>query len=197
MSDRFLGQIWIGGELSRSKPLHDDQDDFLTVRRGLIEALSQDGASHEYGDSVIEENCTEEDFLEYLEEGVLRFQNAEAVNGEFSETEAFCIEHDIPFDRNSDHYCEYDGETVYWRPGMGRPTVVYADSSGNERADGVIVRQAMEMLDRLMDRLERVQGGEVLDVAVEGTESEADVQRLLHEACPELPPKLELFKIVV
>ena len=196
MSDRFPGQIWIGGTLSRSKPLHDDQDDFLTVRRGLIEALSSDGASHEYGDCVIEANCTEEEFLEYLRPfepggGVLRFRNAEAVNGEFSETEAFCIEYGIPFDRNSDHYCEYDGETVYWRPGMGRPTVVYADSSGNERVDGATVRKAMELL----DKFEQV-AGKVTVFQTRDWERLVIGIGLLHDVCPELPSNLEPFKIV-
>lgn len=176
MADRFPAQIWIGGQLSRSKRLYpDDPDDDTTVIQGLIGALHSDGASHEYGEAEIRSDYTEKGLFEYLDGDVLHFKNDQACNGEFEETEEFCIEHGIPFDRQSHHYDEYDAENVYWRPSMNSPTIRYADASGNEIVCGDTVRQAIEKLE-----------GGLLMVGM----------NLLHEACPELPPKLEKFEII-
>lgn len=189
MSDRFSAQIWIGGQFSRTARLYpDDTDDDTTILQGLIDALSSDGASHEYGDACIEVNCPEKDLGKYLSTDgkLLHLKNAEAANGEFAETEQFCIDHGIPFDRNSDHFCEYDGENVRWRPGMNAPQVTYADANGHEIVDGETVRAAMEQLDLVL----------TLDKRVPATWAMVEQARsFLHDACPELPPELEVFNL--
>ena len=189
MSDRFPGQIWIGGQLSRIARLYPDApDDDTTILQGLIDALHLDGASHEYGDRAIDADFTGDFGLAgYLNDGgLLHLKQDQAVNGEFPETEQFCIEHGIAFDRNSDHYCEYNGENVHWRPGMNSVIVTYADSSGKEIVGGDTVRQAMK---ELTD-----------SIAPGSTEAHIDhiavALRLLNDVCPELPPELEKFKIV-
>lgn len=199
MADRFSAQIWIGGQISRTKRLYpDDKDDDTTVLRGLISALNLDRASHEYGDAEIDFNCTEEELLKHLDgalkrnppaSSVLRFRNDQAVLGEFPETEQFCIENDIPFDRNSDHYCEYDAETVCWRPGMESCETRYVDSAGRENVDGETVRKAMELLTSYQQARTHVDGDrdeELLEAA----------EKLLKNVCPELPPDLEPFEVI-
>jgi len=179
MSDRFPAQIWIGGEVNPADLL------------GLVKALHADGASHEYGDAVIPEDCTTPTLYSYLDpdlgpdETVLRFRKLR--NGEFEVTEQFCIEHGIPYDRWSDHYCEYDAENVYWRPGMNNPVVRFADSRGDEIIAAAPVREAMALLESFKE-------ASPSDPA-KGNRVDAGL-RLLHDACPPLPPDLEPFKIV-
>lgn len=196
MSDRFPACIRIGGQLSRTQRiLPDDPGEDTTILQGLISALNDDGASHEYGDSRISADCSEEELLcgGYINaDGVLIFRNSDARGGEFEETEAFCIEHGIPFDRWSDHYCEYDAENAYFRPNettvadtaIPSPVTTYADSDGHEIVSGATVREAMAKLDAFAaDRSQdwqRLQNG----------------LKLLHEVCPELPASLPKFKIL-
>ncbi len=184
MSDRFPAQICIGGQLSRTKRLYpDDKVDDGTVLNGLIAVLGMDYASHEYGDAPISYPCTEAELLEtYLDDGFLVFKNDQAVNGEFQETEQFCMDHDIPFDRCSDHYCEYDAENVHWRPGMNSPMIRYADSHGSEIVDGATVREALSKLTSFSYD--------------HRTALVTEAEKLLQAACPELPPEFEKFEIV-
>lgn len=182
MSDRFPGQITIGGQVSRS------------AIPGLIFALHQDGASHDYGESVISLTCTPDELLEeYLEGETLCFRCDQATNGEFQETEQFCLNHDISYDRWSDHYCEFDAENAYYRPGMDGPRMTLADSDGNEIVDGDTVRRAMAMIDKLAAN--GLWGWEDED----GTTPEdvfSEAHRLLHDACPTLPDPLPKFQII-
>ncbi len=187
----FPGQIWIGGQLSRTAMMPNPRlasSIETTVLQNLIAALSADGASHEFGDKVIDANCTEHGLGDYLTDDgrLLTLKCAEAVNGEFPKTEQFCMNHGIPFDRWGDAYGDCDAENVYFRPGMDTPIVRYSDSSGNEVVDGDTVRQAMQ---KLTDSIAPGSADAHVDYL-------ADALRLLHDACPELPPALELFNIV-
>ena len=186
MSDHFPGQIWIGGKVSRTARLYpDDPEDTTTILQGLIHALASDGASHEYGDVAISSDCTESELLEvYLRETVLHLKDDQARGGEFSETEQFCMDNGIAFDRNSDHYYEYDGENCHWRPGMDSLVKTYGESEGNERADGGTVREALALLDS--DENQEDSPLEKFDKAV----------LLLRKCCPPLPPELQNFEIV-
>lgn len=185
MADRFSAQIWIGGQISRTARLYpDDPKDDTTILRGLIGALHEDRASHEYGDAPIPCDCTEEDLGNYLSENGhrLRLKNDEAYYGEFPETEQFCMEHDIPFNRWSDHHCEYSAEFVSWRPGMKRVQVVNVNSRENEIVEAVKIREALAIL-------------EEIDGSTASFYGLVKTTRLLRDVCPELPPELEIFNI--
>lgn len=188
MSDRFPADIRIGGQLSRTARLYpDDPDDDTTILQGLLGALSADGASHEYGGPDISQNCPVVELLEkYMEGCSLTLRNDQAGNGEFEETEQFCVDHGIPYDRNSSHYQEYDGETAYWRPGMDSPFLTVVNSYGNEMVDGKIIRSAMILMASSISIGHGVVKSEFLERAL----------KLLSDACPQLPPALEDFKIV-
>lgn len=188
MSDRFPAQIWIGGKISRTAKLYpDDPDDNTTILQGLVGALSADGASHEYGDRPIDSNFDASlELAGYTDEGLLHLKQDQAVNGEFSDTEEFCIEHDIPFDRWSDHYCECDAENVYWRPGMNSVVFRYSDAQGNEIVCGDTVRQVMAEFEACKTRIPGTMKPDRFEAGL----------KLLHDACPELPPDLEKFEIV-
>lgn len=179
MSDRFPAKIWIGGEISR------------TVLSGLIKALSQDGASHDFGEKGIDPDCTEAELRDYMADdgdsrygAVLCLKDDQAGYGQFETTEQFCTENDISFDRWSEHYCEWDAENVYFRPGMNSPTIRFADARENEIVCGTTVRQALALLVTAEDSAD--EPGTLVDKAI----------RLLQDACPELPPNLESFKVV-
>ncbi len=193
MADRFPGCIRIGGQLSRNARLYpDDPDEPATILQGLVSVLEEDNASREYGDTTIPEGCSEANLLNwYLDEGVLVFKNAEARNGEFEHTEEFCVQHDIPFGRWSDHYCEYDAEKVHFRPGMNAPVTTYADSNGKEVVCGDTVRQAIEKL----DKFEQV-AGKATAFQVEDFKNLVSAIRILHDACPDLPDPLPKFEMV-
>ncbi|WP_240416551.1 hypothetical protein [Paenibacillus periandrae] len=51
-------------------------------------------------------------------ENVYQFEDAEAINGEFSDLEEFLIEQGIPFDRKSVGFCEIQPEHRIFRPGI-------------------------------------------------------------------------------
>lgn len=203
MSDRFAACIRIGGQLSFTRQLlPDDPGDGTTVLQGLLGALHDDSASHEYGEAVIPAACVVLDL--YLEKGILVFKNAEACNGEFEATEEFCVEHDIPFNRWSDCCWPYNGENVYWRPGMSRPVTTLADSSGDEIVCGKTVREALAKLDHFLSS-ENAFGRQItealgrsssLTVKPEVGKLIEEATRLLHDACPKLPDDLPKFEMI-
>ncbi|KKM63519.1 hypothetical protein LCGC14_1510630 [marine sediment metagenome] len=197
MADRFPAEIRIGGRLSGTARLYPGD---TTILRGLVSALNDDGGSREYGDVVIPFDCEPPALDTYLDskrgsyKSVLLLKNDQACNGEFESTEEFCQKNGIPYDRWSDHYCEADGEKAYWRPGMESPTIHYADSQGCEVVCGATVRKALAALKNfeasLSDRSENINVALVFHGGV------AEAMKLLEEACPELPPKLESFEII-
>lgn len=175
MTERFCGCISIGGKL----PKH--------LLSELVAALHEDEASHEYGEGPIEADC--KDLTDYIDEaGLLTLKTDSARNGEFENTESFCCENNLGYDRWSDHYAEWDAENVYMRPNMQGPVVTYADSDGKEIVDGETVRNALALLKEYFDE---DNGG---NAGVRSVRDEA--LECLEAACPELPPPLEKFEIV-
>lgn len=153
MADRFPGRISIGGSISATERLFpEDPEDALTVLEGLILALHEDGACDDYGGAEIPLNCSREKLNEYIDDdGTLTLVSDQARNGEFEETESFCIKHGLSFDRWSDHYCEYDSEIVFWRPDMEQPLILFSNADG----DPVIRRDSLEdILAQLEDILD-------------------------------------------
>lgn len=122
---------------------------------GLMEALSKDEASHEYGDSIVPDMGHVSDsknackiLMEYRVDGVLRFRCVAAPWGEFDQTEPFCMQHGIAFNRKHDAIGEWGGEEAIFRPGMEVPEVIYLDIEGRETARGDEVRKAIVMLEK-------------------------------------------------
>lgn len=191
MSDRFSAQIWIGGKVSNTERLYpNDEGDNTTILDGLIGALNRDGASHDFGDIAIDPNCTDWDKLtEYLDDKFLLNLKCDQIrNGEFEETEQFCIDNGISFDRWSDHYCEYDAENVHFRPGMSSPVMTLADIAGREIVDGGHVRKGMDLINEFKANYN------ASDKASDWAKLDKGL-RYLKDVCPELPPKLEKFEI--
>jgi len=168
MSDNFPSEIKIGGELN------------IANFKELIDCLIEDGASHEYGNVQVSPTCTLDELLEkYTENEVLVFKNSLAVWGEFENTEKFCKKYEMPYDRWSDHYCEYSAEMVYFRPDICLSIVIDSD----ECKIGEIRKDLIEGLSfdcsHVIDR-EKIMSALAKMTAI----------------CPELPQKLERFKIV-
>lgn len=183
MADRFPAQISIGGQISRTAfALPNNSDDDITVLRCLISCLHNDGASHEYGDVSIDNNCTEKQLLKYQKNGILVFKNDYAVLGEFPDTEEFCQKHGIQFDRWSDHYCEYDSEKVYFRKDMDNLLEITVDPSDEEMIYARNIRKTLS---------------ELLKFKANHLNSHIDKAIFLLElSCPDLPDALKEFSII-
>jgi hypothetical protein len=103
MSERFPAVITIGGKIPR-KLIPD-----------LIDVINTSGAGVEWGNHNTFEG------LETLTEVVgnndhLVLCDDEARYGEFEDLECFLRNNDIPFDRHSAAWYEYDGDIVSFRP---------------------------------------------------------------------------------
>lgn len=66
---------------------------------------------------------------QYEEDGILTMEDSEARYGEFEDLEDYLVKSQIPFDRASEAYTEYDAETVYYRPESGLTTITVTAAS--------------------------------------------------------------------
>ena len=192
MPERICAEIRIGGQISRSLKMKERDE---TVLNCLISMINGAEVSHDWDEAVAQIPVNEQDegdaeLLQYLDEsGCLRFRCTRTENGEFEALEEFLVAHDIPYDRWHERYADLDSESVSFRPGMNAPTLLFVDARGDEIIDGETVREAIEKLDSFIKNYgtaDRAQDWEAL----------TDAQRLLHDACPEIPEKLEKFEIV-
>lgn len=94
MSDRSTGEIQIGGEMPRK--------------------LVPEFVAHLVEAGLLDEGSTEED-LKLDFDGVLSFEDEEALGGSFFELESFLHKHGIDFDRQSSPSYYYDPDNVSWR----------------------------------------------------------------------------------
>src|SRR5437870_810723 len=111
MSDRFPALLEIGGSISR--PLLLD----------LLTRIQAAGLRWNWCEDEVAAN-TPEELLEELRQHdseVLSVGDDEALGGMFESLEEFLVEQGVAFDRHSDAKYEYDGEIVFYRPGMERP----------------------------------------------------------------------------
>lgn len=125
MSNRMPAIITIGGVLKKEAV-----SDF-------VKAIESDGPSHEWGGPpvVIGEGDIplEDDLRTYAKgyNGFIVLVDDQALNGEFTNIEQFCIEHYLDYDRQSDARDEHDAQLVEYR--TGNPSVSrvsYATQSG-------------------------------------------------------------------
>lgn len=119
MSDYLAAQITIGGCISRA------------IAPRLCKAIQAAGVLIDWEEPFAPE--TVEDLLAGRRaidgEWVLQLTDLDAPYGAFLELEAFLVQHEIPFDRQSDPGHGYDGALVIYRPGAG-PTQFVATSNG-------------------------------------------------------------------
>ena len=105
MSDRFPGDITIGGDIPHR---------LLDL---LSEMIASEGVSIDWqytlGKAAVQKVI--EDAVARKE--TVRFTDDEACYGQFEELEGFLVERGIHFDRHSDARYEYDGENAYYRGG--------------------------------------------------------------------------------
>src|SRR5690606_19447394 len=66
-----------------------------------------------------------------------------APGGAFQDLEAYLVEQNIPFDRHTEAADGYDGEAVYFRPGMQEPACYSADQNGDPRVSVTEIRKAL------------------------------------------------------
>lgn len=172
--DSFRAKIWIGGCIHES------------LIPGLVEALHKDEASDDFGGATIDENCTEEQLFAYLDkESLLSFECDNAEIGEFKATEAFCWQHKIPFNRESDSYAGYLGEQAYYRPGMQTLLITFFDDTGVEVVRGDSVREAIDLLEKYFIELD--------SHPHPGSDSRLVSMKILRGVCPKIPEKLKTF----
>ncbi len=120
MSDRFPGLIEIGGPLSRGLvPELLARVQAKTLRWDWCEDAVQATTPDELVDELRQHDCS-----------VLSAGDDEACGGCFPDLEDFLVEHGIAFNRRSDAKYEYDGELVYFRPGMQEPGWIRATQDG-------------------------------------------------------------------
>ena len=99
MSDRFWAKISIGGDVPES----------------LLEDLYNNIVDDIGVDSVKDDKQTYKSwFKEQLQNNILDFEDGEACYGRFEDLEAFLIDNDIPYIRESSAYGEFSPEVVYF-----------------------------------------------------------------------------------
>ena len=79
-----------------------------------------------------------------IEDGTLYYDNDQATYGRFEELEDYLVEQGIPFTRNSEGFCEYPGETRFFRPGVCDLTAYEQDGVGDVMPTAV----AMDYIER-------------------------------------------------
>jgi hypothetical protein len=138
MSDRFPGEITIGGKLPAAL-----LDEFLGE-------VASTGASVGGYDGPAFDCKNADDLRQALDtDRHLVLADAEASYGQFEELEAFCVKHGLPFDRHSDAKYEFDSVNVRFRPGMKRPVEVPSDNCGENLTDADKLRPVAKALARL------------------------------------------------
>lgn len=145
MADRFGGQIWIGGQVSRSKMSKTNTDEKLLD--DLTGHINNECMSLDWGDSIAQQFKNEEQLLACLNnENHLNFKDDQARYGEFQELEDFLRENDIPYIRNSEAKYEHDAEEVWWFPGMEEADGRTINADGNATIPMESIKPAIEFL---------------------------------------------------
>lgn len=123
MSDRFPGEICIGGTLRVADHDPDDVSEFLGQCSEQPTQWGEPSQCEEVTLSTISQVINENS-------GFIIFRDDQARYGEFEELEELCRQLGLSYDRTSEARYEYGGELVRWRPDMERPMIEDADQSG-------------------------------------------------------------------
>lgn len=115
MGEAFAGAIEIGGTLPRA---------WLSR---FLEAVHADGAHLDWGEEVVRLPA----ILASAPPGEpLTLTNHDASYGQFRAVEAVCHEIGLTYRRESAPHGEFDGEVIFWCPGMGAPASTPTNVAG-------------------------------------------------------------------
>jgi hypothetical protein len=138
MSDRFPGEIMIGGKLPAK------------LLEAFLGVVSSSGAKVGGYEGAPFDATSADGLLEVLDENRHLFLvDDEARYGQFEKLEAFCVQHGIPFDRHSSARYEFDAEKVMFRPGMKRPLEVPSNDDGDVLLNVETIRPVAKEVARL------------------------------------------------
>jgi len=130
MSDRFPGEITIGGMIHRR---------LLDELAGMI---ASEGVSIDWQYTIDKAAVLAAIEAAAARGETVRFTDDEACYGQFENLENWLTSHGIDFDRHSDARYEYDGENAHGR-GRKRPVVMSSDQSNNDLVSAEEVRKIL------------------------------------------------------
>jgi hypothetical protein len=130
MSDRFPGEITIGGSIPRR------------LLDKLAEMIASEGVSIDWQYAIDKAAVLAAIEAAAARGETVRFTDDEASYGQFEDLENWLTSHNIDFDRHSDARYEYDGENAYGR-GRKRPVVMSSDQSNNDLVSAAEVRKIL------------------------------------------------------
>ena len=131
MSDRFPGDIIIGGRIPRRR-----LDD-------LAGRIADQGVGINWQDTLDRACILAAIEAAAAKGGTVRFTDDAALNGYFEELEEWLTRHGIDFDRHSDARYEYSAQNVYGR-GRNRPVEMRSDQCYADMVSAAMVRQILE-----------------------------------------------------
>jgi len=130
MSDRFPGEITIGGRIPSR---------LLNELAGMI---ASEGVSIDWQYTLDEAGVRAAIDTAAARGETVRFTDDEACGGQFQDLENWLTSHGIDFDRHSDARYEYDGENEHGR-GRKRPITMNSDQSGSDLVSAEEVRRIL------------------------------------------------------
>lgn len=193
MSDQYWASITIGGEIKE-----EDLLDFVHALR------------HEFGNIDEGEVTDSASAVKWIEDQIKKWNghlyqdDVEASYGMFDGLETWCQDHGVSYDRQSDSYGDYEGETAWWRPGMTEPESMVILNDGHpvlrkERLTEVLKIIRETTLDNVALRINSDDEDEefiVRCVLEEGkTDPLALLEKWIDHTYPE-PPSLPELKII-
>jgi hypothetical protein len=105
-------KIEIGGRIPRS------------VLPAFLELIKENGGISSFWEDPTKSPETEKELKEAMRETpFVSIYSYEQTGGQFPDLEKFSVKNQIPFDRHTPAYQEYDAELVRFRPGMSEPVV--------------------------------------------------------------------------
>ena len=146
MSDRFPGEITIGGSIPRR------------LLDKLAEKIASEGVSIDWQYALDKAAVRKAIDAAAEHSETVRFTDDEASYGQFEDLENWLTSHGIDFDRHSDARYEYDGENAYGRD-RKRPVVMNSDQSSKDLVSAEEVREALASQappDRKLARIARL-----------------------------------------
>jgi hypothetical protein len=146
MSDRFPGDITIGGDIPRR------------LLDKLAEMIASEGVSIDWQHALDKAAVREAIEAAAARGQTVRFTDDEACYGQFEDLEHWLTSHGIGFDRHSDARYEYDGENAYGRD-RRRPVVMKSDQSSQDLVSAEEVRRILASqapLDRKLAQIARL-----------------------------------------
>jgi len=140
MSDRFAGEIEIGGKVPKD------------LAQDLVDAVAEEGAAegNDWGGKEFSPQSPGELMGVVAAsgfEGILRLVNDQASFGAFTYLEAFCVKHGIAFNRKSEARYEYDAELVQFRSGMKEPMSFNCANFDDVLVPAAVVMQVVRKLE--------------------------------------------------